>query len=119
MTDWKGNIIEVGHTVVTVAVDNPFAGATMVFGFITADGEHIQYDSAPIKKEHLWIPTGEYKIIEGNTVTSYNDDFHHEVPIQFIDTWIPTSNFLNQLIWCIKGMSDNQEEYYLNYFKAE
>lgn len=114
MNDWKGNLIKVGDTVVTVATQSAFAGSDIRVGAIDMSGEYLS-DPIHIEQDYLWIPTGEYKIIEGNVLTSYNDGFHHEFPLQFIDL-IPTSCFLAPLIWCIKGVSDDKDDYYLNYF---
>ena len=92
MTDWKGNIITSGDTISIVATKDDF-------------GRHgwCELESLDVK-EVFGIPCMELVAI-GN-VKLYLD-------LLIINLWLGQDQII-----CIKGKSDNEQEYYLKYFEA-
>lgn len=109
MKDWKGNKIEVGHTVLVISTGSMFEGSAFVIRY--GDKE---IKSEPIKKSYQFEISCKYKITEpSNTLALSLGNEQSEMPINHVDFFIAKQPY--QII-CIKGVSDNKEKYYIDYF---
>lgn len=109
MKDWKGNTIEIGHTVYRVATINPHAGFRLRFIGIQ-DGEETDIvDMGVIEKDSFFV-WEEYLIIpHSDIIEEWRGNELFKVPINYIEKEIVCKE--NQIL-CIKGISDNQFDYY-------
>lgn len=120
MTDWKGNVIQEGDTVLKVRVKNWDAGCS--YSIIELDFSNKKYtqltEPVKAKEEHLW------EICEEIFITP-NEESDGTVKMSFLKPYVETPLWCAEMhlscqhneILCIKGKSDSQEEYYLSYFK--
>jgi len=116
MKDWKGNIICVGQTVLIVSTNTYGAGDTMFLMWPQPDGTFKKSNETRIPDQHQWKITDRFLITEpGNTVFYSNDDTPNKVPINLVD-WNITKRFGMHEIVCIEGISDNQLEYFKEFF---
>lgn len=114
MRDWKGNTIKPGDTIMIVETVQQKAYSKLS-AIALAIGSYF-IDVKP-RKQKGWWPVVELKVIP-----CFFAGFTGEEPIlvYFPDA---TAGLLNSeslpdhLVICIKGVSDNETEYYLNYFK--
>lgn len=113
MKDWAGNEITVGDTLVIVRT-KPFLQPTRVGFFV--DGKIEWQEDLPKGPDHCWDILGEHEVVE------HEEDLYLRTgPDEKGYYW----NF--QLPWmgqpyditCIKGKSDNEQEYFLEYFKVK
>lgn len=118
MKDWKGNEVQVGQAVYVIDVGTMFDCGTIQFCYLNDDGT-IGNIGEPIKvnESFLWEISVEYLIEEnGNSVTtSHEHPYQIKVPINLADFMIAKTPW--QIV-CIKGISDDREEYYLDKFKV-
>lgn len=116
MKDWKGNDIDVGHTIVIVRVGSMFDGATPVFISLKDDTMEI---GDPLPKTYVFERNERIKVTEWSRLVMLgaepSDDTVNEIPINQLDFFI---NVQPWEILCIEGVSDNEQDYYLNYFNS-
>lgn len=107
LTDWKGNIINSGDTIVLVRTKPMFGAGFMLL----PTGEYVQITEEP--PEHIWQVIAEHKVTGAypNLITQTE-----EQGFKFTTT---LKNFLMLAdgVICIKGLSDNEQDYYTEYFK--
>lgn len=116
MKDWKGNEICQGDIAVVVNTGSIFDGAVPVMTVIKDDKEHI-FKGEPLKKQYLWEPSSRYLITEpGNVFSISLNDKPSTIPINHVDSYLTTQPWQ---ILCIEGKSDNQDEYYREYFNEQ
>lgn len=115
MKDWKGNEIKPGDIVVVVGVRSMMEGARMGLMELNSEGVLNWVEgcvSDPIPRQFLWEPGPEYEILdEGNGI--YMGPLFSQIPINHAEFHITVQPWD---ILCIKGVSDDKDEYYLNYF---
>lgn len=118
MKDWKGNKIKAGDTIVFVSTKPLFED----FGWMIPKGNGV-FEVLKLKdqpKEHCWEPR-EYKTQEKDGLLFYTPA---EEPTDGIVRWFILDEFSMKFfsqpgeILCIKGVSDNEEEYYKQYFNV-
>jgi len=115
MKDWKGNKIQVGHTVVVVSTGSMLEGSTP-FLLIRNENGYEKIEGEPIKKSYSFDVSAKYLITEpSNNLTISMNDNPSEVPINHIDFWVCKQPW--QIV-CIEGISDDKDEYYNEYFSA-
>lgn len=117
MKDWKGNEIQVGQTVLLIATGSMYEGST--FGIAMWDGESYKeiFKGEPIPKSYSFEIERKFLITEpSNMMTIYFDlKATQPVPIDQADFHIAKQPWH---IIAIEGISDNEKEYYENYFRA-
>lgn len=123
MTDWKGNEILEGMTIMRVSTKPLFNNIRYGFSFIGENGEsswnqvgepvhtpdhiwEIQFEAVVVKRKII-MPDGNKK--EALFYTPYKE-MNYTFEVEFIDMAQPSD------IVCIKGISDNEQEYFLQYF---
>lgn len=108
MKDWKGNKIQVGHTVVVVSTGSMFEGLTPCFSVMTENGRKA-FNGKPAKKSHRFDVSAKFLITEpSNDLKISMDDNPSEIPINLINHWVIKQPW--QII-CIEGISDSKDEY--------
>ena len=121
VTDWKGNIIKEGDTVIIVSTISKILMSTgMVMIDMSKEGKGSRIlgnlPKANTKQSLRWIKLGEMSIVKLFDKLFFN--FKIKDRIYNID--MTTFNFTKNDgdILCIKGVSDDRDIYYENYFKA-
>lgn len=108
LTDWKGNEIKSGDTLVIVKTKPLAKSAGILY-----KGQYHEIEKYP---EHIWSVSEEMKVMG-------SDNY---LMVQEYADGITVLSSLHGLIWllegsstiiCIKGVSDNEQEYYSEYFK--
>jgi hypothetical protein len=116
MEDWKGNKIQVGHTVIVVSTGSMLEGSRPCLLMMTENGMEKVFEGEPIKKSYSFDVSAKYFITEpSNNLTISMNDKPSKVPINHIGFWISKQPW--QIV-CIEGISDNKDEYYKDYFSA-
>lgn len=116
MEDWKGNKIQVGHTVIVVSTGSMFEGSKPCLMIMTENGIEKVFEGEPIKKSYSFDISAKYLITHpSNNLTISMNDKPSEVPINHIDFWVCKQPW--QIV-CIEGISDNKDEYYKDYFSV-
>ena len=116
MEDWKGNKIQVGHTVIVVSTGSIFEGSKPCLLIITENGLKKVFEGEPIKKSYSFDVSAKYFITEpSNNLKISMSHKPSEIPINHIDFWVSKQPW--QIV-CIEGISDNKDEYYKDYFSA-
>ena len=116
MQDWKGNKIEVGQTVIIVNVKSMFGGSKSQLMLMTEKGFEKIGDETTLPEGYQWTIVSENNIIPPSTnVTISMGEAPSEIPINQAGLWLSVQPWQ---ILCIKGVSDNYEEYYKEYFKV-
>lgn len=114
LTDWKGNEIKPGHRVVQVRI-KPLFGRSQLC--LINNGKLQPLHDILDEPEYIWEPLDEY-LVQGNE--EYMVIFTEQGPYTLATPL--SSLFLfksDSIIICIKGFSDNEEDFYLNYFSNE
>ncbi len=116
MTDWKGNEIEPGQTVLLVSIKSQFAGSEMKWGIMMPDKTMHYITPVIMPEENKWEVRYEYQITEPGFRSAFSlEENKGEIPINIIDVWIRPQP--HQIV-CIKGISDSQEEFFRAYFEV-
>jgi len=117
MRDWKGNKVSVGDTVIVIETYVPereLMGCWLDMG--SSRGSEVKtYGKIPAK--YGWREVGRYDIVELGGRT-YMDMGGVKVEVLPGRLDLETTCFRSENIICIEGVSDNQGEYYLDYFKV-
>lgn len=132
MKDWKGHEVKVGDILVTVQVRETFEFFPSSMYMMSRDGkmELVKTFQRPDPMENLWEVKYEENVVELDTV--FNGRKYHHIVRERIhsngDIWtLPLDDPFTMndepdpnpsYIKCIKGKSDNRDEYYVNKFKA-
>lgn len=105
LTDWKGNEIKVGDTIVVVSTQPIFGASFIMFH----DGSEIQITKEPPK--YTWEAGEEYEVIGSDEypMISTNMDGHSVMSPLSATIWMMDGS---SDIICIKGVSDNEQDYY-------
>jgi len=112
MKDWKGNEIEVGQTVLTINVRRITEGSKMMIMFRGANDEWHKHDLGlrPEPRQYLWEIQQSAIIMEQSPhMTISFGDAPSQIPIDQMDMFCHAQPW--QII-AIKGISDNEQEYY-------
>lgn len=116
MQDWKGNKIEVGQTVLIVNVKSMFSGSKSQFMIMTKKGFEKIGEETILPEGYQWTVVSENNITPpSKNVTISMGDAPSEIPINQISLWLSVQPW--QIV-CIKGISDNNEDYYNEHFKV-
>jgi len=116
MKDWKGNTIKVGDTIVVINKEQMFAGNEVGLCRMNENGEW-EFESLGIDKpRHKWEIQNKIEVTPPSSeCTIYTSRKENDlIPINQIDFCCPIQPFQ---VCCIEGVSDNEEEYYLEFFK--
>jgi len=112
MKDWKGNEIQVSHTVLIIDINNSMKGGgskTSIL-FYGKDGSPTYrsdvFVTIPLKDD--WEICQEIEVVEKSDKISCGWT-KTRLPINHVDSWVCAQPW--QII-CIKGISDNKEEYF-------
>ena len=112
MKDWQGNKIKVGDIVIIVTTKNIFSGGCVYL--LDQSGDKL--DEFEVEDEYLWIESKPIEVVENYTVIIFNKETGDVIKCGLF--------YLEQRIYdqstdilCIKGISDNKEEYYTKYFE--
>lgn len=116
--DWKGNLIQPGDVIFPVATKPFFSGGRIVLmDFSTNDRSKDKTLHEWKALEHVWYPGQKYKVIDAGEgalrFETLNSDITVNVCWYFMQFGMQTDT-----IFCIEGKSDNEQEYYTEYFKA-
>jgi hypothetical protein len=112
-TDWKGNYIKPGQTLIFIRTKPIFSEQKMfIHNFST--GENKQVGETVIFKKNIWKIINEIDIWEDQ-----NEVMFYTLKIKDNTVHIQLSEFLftGNCIVCIKDVSDNEQDYYTQYFK--
>lgn len=106
MNDWKGNEIEVGHTVALIQVSTKFYESGRALERLNPEQAHVTRHP---HQSGLWAVRQRYHICSGFEGSIVDDNTKvSELPISMIDIIKPQPFE----ILAIEGVSDNKEEYY-------
>lgn len=113
MTDWKGNEIKEGHIIVIVRTKPFFTAAR--FGFLDFSNPSKGFEQVGETyktPEYIWEPRWDMEVV------SLDGKLYYKSNNTYVD--ISMLNFFKQDsdIICIKGISDNEQEYFLEHFKS-
>lgn len=119
IADWKGNAIKAGDTIVNVGTKPLFGKTTFGLMFVGKDGEKSFHKLSESEEppQHIWNVLGEYKVVQRADKLYYvlkTDDITY-----FLDLSMMLFGGQPDDIICIKGVSDNEQEYYAEYFKTD
>lgn len=109
MKDWKGNIIKSEDIIIVVRVKSQFKNPKLLIPKL--DGHH-QYVNLPEFPEHTW------GVGEELLVNEYGGKLYVAYPkLLSGDTYNFSFDYFNfneeeNVILCIKGVSDSKDEYY-------
>lgn len=119
MKDWKGNEIQVGHTVLVVMTRSMFSGGTLSTFFKDKFGNTELIELGTVKNDYLFETVSKAKVAEYKETLTWSEEGDPidlgEIPINWLGFVLPTNG---RTIICIEGISDNQEDYYLDYFNS-
>lgn len=116
MKDWKGNKIEAGQTVLIVNVKSMFGGSKSQLMIMTENGFEKIGEETTLPEGYQWTIVSENKILPpSKNVTISMGDAPSEIPINQASLWLSVQPWQ---ILCIKGISDNYEDYFKEYFKV-
>lgn len=115
MKDWKGNDIKAGDTIVYVRIKPFFKNPKF---HLVADGKVVQSIDLPEPPSHVWEPGDPMEVYQlgGKLMVKTTDgEFTLHTPLEN-----PMRNIMksNDHVLCIVGVSDSEEEFYQDYFKA-
>lgn len=112
LTDWKGNRIKPGDTIIIVNT-KPILGASYLN---LPDGEKVQVTEEP--PGYIWDIQEEYKVIgsEECPCIELKTNGYTIVSSLYGAVWLVNGS---SVIICIKGVSDNEQDYYIEYFKVK
>lgn len=117
ITDWRGNEIKGGDTVITVAT-KPLFSEMHLYELGEEKGTILSSAKFP---EHIWEPQTEYEIIsKDDWIGCKTTVFYNQIETTMISSIESLSADLLQrgVILCIKGVSDNEQDYYTEYFRV-
>jgi hypothetical protein len=104
-TDWMGNTIADGDTIVLVRTKPLFEKITYGYSF---KGKFTKLGQIKNTSKHIWKVQGEFKVWEVNNHLYYTlEDGDYKVHIL-----VSSLLWMNDAVVCIKGLSDNRQEYY-------
>lgn len=109
-TDWAGNVIQEGDTLVLVRT-KPVLGIMGFFIPSTGVHETIPDTEPPL---YIWQPVEEFLVRPGYVVIQQQRGITNIMSLSIMMELIDPRSVV-----CIKGKSDNETEYYLNYFNDE
>lgn len=112
MRDWKGNIISDGDTVLFIRTTPVFSRMSLVI----PDDNGLQTIATQESRKYLWDVESEIVIFDKGGALFYEterDGYKFVLPIEG-----PFNRVSQSYVVCIKGKSDNEEEYYNNFFKV-
>lgn len=120
MKDWKGNDIKPGDTVVHVRVKKlPITTKLVVLDFENDTINVVGTNDTPAK-DYDWEVVGEREVVslDGRMYFQHTgtDGIVYRIDTSIGD-FMADPVLAGTEILCIKGVSDNETEYYLNYFK--
>lgn len=113
MKDWANNKISEGDTIVVVRTSPLIKSSSFcIMDFSIGKTEVLSTYTSP---EYIWEIIGEFSVVK------YGDKLYYQSKMEDM-----IYNFDLSMGWrgqpsdliCIKGKSDNQEKYYLEYFKV-
>lgn len=104
MKDWQGNDIKVGDELLIMTYKSLFGGQKMGIMFIDADGIHELTKPKKMDNGFQWEIHREIKVLKWGNIVSTDS-----VPINLLDPFA-SPNTMNQCL-CIKGISDNRENF--------
>lgn len=112
LEDWKGNRIKPGDTIVIVNT-KPIFGASLLH---LPNGDKVQITEDPPK--HIWDIQEEYKVIgsEEYPCIELKTNGYTIVSSLYGAVWLVNDS---SIIICIKDVSDNEQDYYMEYFKVK
>lgn len=105
LTDWMGNLVEDGQTVIVIRTRPFFRGEVKSINFQTGEEKLVAY----IPDNFQWENIGEYKIKKVGHVLMYDanvGDCTFTMNISMIDFGKQSTDVI-----CIKGISDNKDKY--------
>ncbi|MDO6737117.1 hypothetical protein [Wenyingzhuangia sp. 2_MG-2023] len=113
LTDWKGNKITAGQTLVLVRT-KPIFGEMKLMLFDFKEKMMEQIGETIVSPKHIWELGGEFKVWEDKRGTLFytlkEDDYKCHIQLSSL-FW------MNNAVVCIKGVSDNEKDYYTEFFK--
>ncbi len=110
--DWQGNQIVAGQTLVLVQTKPMFSESKMML-FDFKSGKMEQIGKTITYPKYVWEVGSEFKVWEDKNGTLFYtlQDEDYKIHIQ-----LSSLLWMNNSLVCIKGLSDNEEEYYTKYF---
>ncbi len=113
MKDWKGNQIEVGHTLLIIEFKNFDAGHTPYTEFKHKYGPSTYLRGNPIPVQYRWEIKKTILVIEpGPRDIIYAVDVLNKVPINELPSFLSIKG--NETL-CIKGLSDNEQDFFIHH----
>lgn len=109
MKDWKGNEIIPGMTIVVVEVVNEDAGAVFSLVNDPSGKEHV------IGTNYCWKPRMEVEVQDYDDMVDVSESEWKQAPVNLLSIAICKQAWE---IICIKGVSDNEQEYFTRHFKC-
>lgn len=121
MKDWKGNKIQIGQTVLKINFKDMFGGSKsrLIINFYGEDGKiHTQHVGEDViaPEGYQWTVSSKFLITKpSNEMTiCFSSECKSEIPINCAGMWIATQPWE---VLCIEGISDNEEDFFKEYFK--
>lgn len=120
MKDWKGNEIKIGQVILRINFKDMFGGckSRIGFSFMDANGNpHWKFGEEFINPEgYQWTIQDKFLITEPSDIISicFSSEATSKIPINMMKNWICTQPWQ---VLAIEGSSDNEKDFFENYFK--
>ncbi len=113
--DWKGNLFKDGDVMIKVRTQ-PLLMSSAFYIMDLSSGEQLEevYKPKETESKHCWVPYDQAMVIKSDNGKLYakTEDYLVDLSIVFNFDGQPNE------IFCIKGVSDNEEEYYKAFFNV-